>query len=108
MNDYLLYIFAPVIIGICAMVLQFQFMHTTESKRRVWSLAGIAVLWIPAVLIVARYLCSYARTVEECFLLWTAAFGLCCLTAAIQGTILFFCRSKRDVTGLNKMKLKDL
>ncbi len=108
MNDHLLYIFLPVIIGICAMVLQFQFMHTTEPKRRAWSLAGIAVLWIPAVLIVARYLCSYARTVEECFTLWTIAFGLCCLTAGIQGTILFFCRSKRDIKELDRMKLRDL
>lgn len=108
MNDHLLYIFLPVIIGICAMVLQFQFMHTTEAKRRAWSLAGLAVLWIPAVLIVARYLCSYARTVEECFTLWTIAFGLCCLTAGIQGTILFFCRSKRDIKELDRMKLRDL
>ena len=108
MNDHLLYIFLPVIIGICAMVLQFQFMHTTEAKRRAWSLTGLAILWIPMVLIVARYLCSYARTVDECFLLWTTAFALCCITAAIQGTILFFCRCKQDVTGLDKMKLKDL
>ena len=108
MNDHLLYIFLPVIIGICAMVLQFQFMHTTEAKRRAWSLAGLAVLWIPAVLIVARYLCSYARTVEECFTLWTIAFVICCLTAGIQGTILFFCRSKRDIKELDRMKLRDL
>ena len=108
MNDYILYIFAPVIIGAAAMALQFQFMHTTERRRRAWSLAGLAVLWIPAVLIVARYLCSYARTVEECFTLWTIAFGLCCLAAGIQGTILFFCRSKRDIKELDRMKLRDL
>ena len=108
MNDYILYIFAPVIIGAAAMALQFQYMHTTEPKRRAWSLAGLAILWIPAVLIVARYLCSYAQTVEECFLLWTMAFAICCLTAAIQGAILFFCRSKRDISALDKMKLKDI
>lgn len=108
MNNYLLYIFLPVIIGICAMVLQFQFMHTTEAKRRAWSLAGLAILWIPVVLIVARYLCSYAKSVEECFTLWTIAFCLCCLTAGIQGTILFFCRSKRDIKELDRMKLRDL
>ena len=108
MNDYILYIFAPVIIGAAAMALQFQFMHTTEPKRRAWSLAGLAILWIPLVLIVARYFCSYARTVEECFLLWTMAFAICCLIAAIQGAILFFCRSKRDISALDKMKLKDI
>lgn len=108
MNDIILYIFLPVIIGIGIMALHMTYMHTTEARHRAWSLAGLAILWIPMVLIVARYLCSYAQTVEECFLLWTMAFGLCCLTAAIQGAILFFCSSKRDVTGLDKMKLKDL
>lgn len=107
MNDYLLYIFLPVIIGICAMVLQFQFMHTTEPKRRAWSLAGLAILWIPLVLIVARYFCSYANTVEECFLLWTMAFVISCLVAVLQISILLHCSSKRDVTGVDKMKLKD-
>lgn len=107
MNDYLLYIFLPVIIGICAMVLQYQYMHATEAKRRAWSLAGLAILWIPLVLIVARYFCSYATTVEECFLLWTMAFGISCLAAALQAFILILCRNKRDVTGVDKMKLKD-
>ena len=108
MNDYILYIFAPVIIGAAAMALQFQYMHTTERRRRAWSLGGIAVLWIPAVLIVARYLCSYARTVEECFLLWTAAFVISCIAAAIQLSIMLLTRSRRDLSGVDKMKLKDL
>ena len=107
MNDYLLYIFLPVIIGVAAMVLQYQYMHTTEAKRRAWSLAGLAILWIPLVLIVARYFCSYATTVEECFLLWTMAFVISCLAAALQISILLHCSSKRDVTGVDKMKLKD-
>ncbi len=108
MNEYILYIFLPVIIGICSMVLQMKYMHTTEHKQRAWSLAGLAVLWIPVVLILARYLCSNASTVEECFQLWTMAFVLSCLTAGIQISILLLCRSKRDVSGLDKMKLKDL
>lgn len=108
MNDYILYMFPAVIIGIGAMVLHMKYMHTTEHRQRAWSLAGLAVLWIPVVLLTAHFFCSYARTVEECFLLWTAAFGLCCICAAVQFTLLILSRNKRDVTGLDKMKLKDL
>lgn len=106
--DYLLYIFLPVILGVCIMALHMKFMHTTEAKHRTWSLVGLGLLWVPMTLIVARWCCSFARTVEECFRLWTLAFCLSCLTAAIQGTILLFCRSKRDVKELDRMKLRDL
>ena len=107
MND-LFYVFVPVIIGICAMVLHMQFLHCTDRRRRAWSLAGIAVLWLLAIPVAACYCCSFAHTVEDCFRLWTIAYVLCCLCAAIQLGVLFLGGNKRNVSDLDRMKLRDI
>ena len=108
MNNTYLLIFAAVGIGIATKVLHELYLNASEFKRKTWIMAGIAVLWIAMVLVLARYFCSYAQTVEQCFRLWTIAFGVGCIGAAFQAFILIICRNKRDMKELDRMKLRDL
>ena len=108
MNNTYLLIFAGVGISIDTKVLHELYLNASEFKRKTWIMAGIAVLWIAMVLVLARYFCSYAQTVEQCFQLWTIAFGVGCIGAAFQAFILILCRNKRQLSETDKMKLKDI
>ena len=108
MNNVYLLIFAAVVIGVATKVLHELYLNAGDFKRKAWIMAGLAGLWIAMVLVLARYFCSYAQTVEQCFRLWTIAFGVGCIGAAFQAFILLLCRNKRDLNELDRMKLRDL
>ena len=108
MNNTYLLIFAAVGIGIATKVLHELYLNAGDFKRKTWIMSGIAGLWIAMVLVLACYFCSYAQTVEQCFLLWTIAFGVGCIGAAFQAFILILCRNKRQLSETDKMKLKDI
>lgn len=108
MDNRIPYIFLLVAVGIAVKVLHELFLSTTEFKRKAWIMGGLAALWAVTVLGLARYFCSFAQTVEECFRLWSIAFGVGCIGAAFQAFILILCRNKRDITELDRMKLRDL
>ena len=108
MNNVYLLSFAAVAIGIGTKVLHELYLNAGDFKRKTWIMSGIAGLWIAMVLVLACYFCSYAQTVEQCFLLWTIAFGVGCIGAAFQAFILILCRNKRQLSETDKMKLKDI
>ena len=96
------------LIAIAAKVLHELYLSATEFKRKTWIMTGLAALWAVTVLALARYFCSFAQTVEQCFRLWSIAFGVGCIGAAFQAFILILCRNKRDINELDRMKLRDL
>ena len=100
--------FLLIAVGIAAKVLHELYLTAAEFKRKAWIMSGLAALWIVTVLGLARYFCSFAQTVEECFRLWSIAFGVGCIGAGVQAFILILCRNKRDIRELDRMKLRDL
>ena len=96
------------LIAIAAKVLHELYLSATEFKWKTWIMTGLAALWAVTVLALARYFCSFAQTVEQCFRLWSIAFGVGCIGAAFQAFILILCRNKRDINELDRMKLRDL
>ena len=108
MNNVYLLIASAVVIGVATKVLHELYLNAGDFKRKTWIMAGLAALWIATVLVLAFYFCSYAQTVEQCFQLWTIAFGVGCIGAAFQAFILILCRNKRDINELDRMKLRDL
>ena len=101
-------VFLLIAVAIAAKVLHELYLSATEFKRKTWILSGLAALWAVTVLALARYFCSFAQTVEQCFRLWSIAFGVGCIGAAFQTFILILCRNKRDIKELDRMKLRDL
>lgn len=101
-------VFLLIAVAIAAKVLHELYLSATEFKRKTWILSGLAALWAVTVLALARYFCSFAQTVEQCFRLWSIAFGVGCIGAAFQTFILILCRNKRQLSENDKMKLKDI
>ena len=101
-------VFLLIAVGIAVKVLHELYLSAAEFKRKTWILSGLAALWIVTVLGLARYFCSFAQNVEQCFRLWSIAFGVGCIGAAFQAFILILCRNKRDIKELDRMKLRDL
>ena len=101
-------VFLLIAVAIAAKVLHELYLSATEFKRKTWILSGLAALWAVTVLALARYFCSFAQTVEQCFRLWSIAFGVGCIGAAFQTFILILCRNKRQLSENEKMKLKDI
>ena len=108
MDNRIAIAFVLIAVGIAAKVLHELYLNSTEFKRKTWILSGLAGLWIVTVLALARYFCSFAQTVEQCFRLWSIAFGVGCIGAAFQAFILILCRNKRQLSENDKMKLKDI
>ncbi len=101
-------VFLLIAVAIAAKVLHELYLSAAEFKRKAWIMSGLAALWAVTVLALARYFCSFAQTVEQCFRLWSIAFGVGCIGAAFQAFILILCRNKRDINELDRMKLRDL
>ena len=101
-------VFLLIAVAIAAKVLHELYLSATEFKRKTWILSGLAALWAVTVLALARYFCSVAQTVEQCFRLWSIAFGVGCIGAAFQAFILILCRNKRQLSETDRMKLKDI
>ena len=101
-------VFLLIAVAIAAKVLHELYLSATEFKRKTWILSGLAALWAVTVLALARYFCSFAQTVEQCFRLWSIAFGMGCIGAGFHAFILILCRNKRDIKELDRMKLRDL
>ena len=101
-------VFLLIALAIAVKVLHELYLNAAEFKRKAWIMSGLAALWAVTVLALARYFCSFAQTVEQCFRLWTIAFGVGCIGAAFQAFILILCRNKRDINELDRMKLRDL
>ena len=108
MDNRIAIAFLLIAVGIAAKVLHELYLNAVEFKRKAWILSGLAGLWIVTVLALARYFCSFAQTVEQCFRLWSIAFGVGCIGAAFQAFILILCRNKRQLSETDKMKLKDI
>ena len=103
MDNRIAIAFLLIAAGIAAKVLHELYLNAAEFKRKAWIMSGLATLWAVTVLGLARYFCSFAQTVEECFRLWSIAFGV-----GFQAFILIRCRNKRDIRELDRMKLRDL
>ena len=101
-------VFLLIALAIAVKVLHELYLNAAEFKRKAWIMSGLAALWAVTVLALARYFCSFTQTVEQCFRLWTIAFGVGCIGAAFQAFILILCRNKRDINELDRMKLRDL
>ena len=101
-------VFLLIAVAIAVKVLHELYLSATEFKRKTWIMTGLTALWAVTVLALARYFCSFAQTVEQCFRLWSIAFGVGCIGAAFQAFILILCRNKRDINELDRMKLRDL
>ena len=108
MDNRIATVFLLIAVTIAAKVLHELYLSAADFKRKTWILSGLAALWIVTVLALARYFCSFAQTVEQCFRLWSIAFGVGCIGAAFQAFILIICRNKRDIKELDRMKLRDL
>ena len=108
MDNRIAIAFLLIAVGIAAKVLHELYLNAAEFKRKAWIMSGLAGLWIVTVLGLARYFCSFAQTVEQCFRLWSIAFGVGCIGAGFQAFILILCRNKRDINELDRMKLRDL
>lgn len=96
------------VIAIVSSILLYQYQNTADAKLKNWLLAGLAAGWIAAVLCIARWLCSFTSNVEQCFLAWSAAFGIGCLIAALEYALLRLGLPKRQLTENDKMKLQDI
>lgn len=101
------YYLIPAVLALTVKVLHHLFLDASGFRKKAWIIGGISALWAAIVLWLAHFFCSYARTMEECFLLWTLAFVIGCLFAAIQAWLLLLCRPKRQMTDTDKIKLKD-
>ena len=108
MDNRIATVFLLIAVAIAAKVLHELYLNAADFKRKTWILSGLAGLWAVTVLALARYFCSFAQTVEQCFRLWSIAFGVGCIGAAFQAFILIICRNKRDIKELDRMKLRDL
>ena len=108
MDNRIAIAFVLIAVGIAAKVLHELYLNAAEFKRKAWIMSGLAGLWAVTVLGLARYFCSFAQTVEQCFRLWSIAFGVGCIGAAFQAFILILCRNKRQLSETDKMKLKDI
>lgn len=108
MDNRIPIVFLLIAVGIAAKVLHELYLSAADFKRKTWILSGLAGLWAVTVLALARYFCSFAQTVEQCFRLWSIAFGVGCIGAGFQAFILIICRNKRDIKELDRMKLRDL
>ena len=101
-------VFLLIALAIAVKVLHELYLNAAEFKRKAWIMSGLAALWAVTVLALARYFCSFAQTVEQCFRLWSIAFGVGSIGAAFQAFILILCRNKRDIKELDRMQLRDL
>ena len=108
MDNRIATVFLLIAVAIAAKVLHELYLSAADFKRKTWILSGLAGLWVVTVLALARYFCSFAQTVEQCFRLWSIAFGVGCIGAGFQAFILIICRNKRDIKELDRMKLRDL
>ena len=108
MDNRIAIAFLLIAVGVAVKVLHELYLNAAEFKRKAWIMSGLAGLWIVTVLGLARYFCSFAQTVEECFRLWSIAFGVGCIGAGFQAFILILCRNKRQLSENDKMKLKDI
>ena len=108
MDNRIATVFLLIAVAIAAKVLHELYLNAADFKRKTWILSSLAGLWAVTVLALARYFCSFAQTVEQCFRLWSIAFGVGCIGAAFQAFILIICRNKRDIKELDRMKLRDL
>ena len=108
MDNRIAIAFLLIAVGIAAKVLHELYLNAAEFQRKAWIMSGLAGLWAVTVLALARYFYSFAQTVEQCFRLWSIAFGMGCIGAGFQAFILILCRNKRDIKELDRMKLRDL
>ena len=108
MDNRIATVFLLIAVAIAAKVLHELYLNAADFKRKTWILSGLAGLWAVTVLALDRYFCSFAQTVEQCFRLWSIAFGVGCIGAGFQAFILIICRNKRDIKELDRMKLRDL
>ena len=102
------YYLLPVALAIATKVLHHLYLNAAGFMRKACIMAGLTIFWMGIVYWLAHYFCSFAQTMEQCFLLWSAAFGVGCIFAVMQVFILLLCRNKRDVSELDRMKLRDM
>lgn len=94
---------------IVAWCLEFKLIHSTNSKVRTLCGGGLAVLFVPMILVVYRLFCQGAETVQECFDRGFAAILVMSIDFLVSAAmIVYMVRKDRNISEEERMKLKDL
>ncbi len=98
------------ILVLCAsyLLLRHLLLETARPAKKALLAAGMFVLYILMVLFLAVFFCTFALTMDQCFLAWTLAFMAGNVLVLFQAGMIWICRPKRRLSEEAKMKLKDI
>ena len=103
-------IFALVVVAIPTLVLRYLFLETTKPRTKLILSGCMLAVYIATVLGLAWFLVTLgpATDATQVWNAWVVAFLGGTIWTVMMVAITWFCRNKRDINELDRMKLRDL